>query len=317
MTIEPEQTAPTTEASLDERAAAIASAMTAETAANPEATTETEAKAAEPEATKNERQKRLEALRAVEAEKSAKRQQYREQRERDERIQALQAERDALAAKAKLAESLEATINTEEGFFELAQRSNVSPEKLAAYIREQIADPTRDAVRKAQQAVTPEVEALRTRLAELEARDKAREEQAAKHAVYLAEQEARHTLVSMAAQFSDSAPHAVRYLKNLGQDAFLELAENVGRTVPEGAGAQALFDAIEIQLEQLAAVYNSQTTNSKPTQRPAAAKATPTSLSNRAASARTTVVEEADNSSLSQLDERAARLKMLLGASKD
>lgn len=253
-------------------------------------------------------------MQAREKDRQAKRQQWEQQRQRDEQLQRLQAERDALEQKAKLAESFEKNLSSEEGFFELAQKANVSPEKLASFIRDTLSDPTRAAAHKAQQAVAPEVAKVQAEMAALRARLEQQEQAIAQREAAAAEHAARAQVIAQVAQYEHEAPHTARYLKTFGPEQFLELATSVGRALPEGAGAQALYDAIEIQLEQLAAVYQAAPlAKSKPIHASAGAKATHATVSNRAASQRASVVEEPDISGLQHLDERANRLKKLLG----
>jgi hypothetical protein len=231
--------------------------------------------------------------------------------ERDRLARELEQERQTRAQlEARTKELIDISKLDEASFFDLAQRANVPPQKLGEWLRDAMTNPERLASTVAKKALDPELEAIRRENAEM------REQlQSFISAQRQAEAEAQERAVEQ--QFlgsiqAESAPHAHTFLSKFGPEEFLKIARSAGRTLPPGAGAQALIDTIEEHLESFASAFGAspqtQSNGLAPTpHRPAAAKA-PNTLSNAMARERASVVDESSFDDL-PYEERLARIK--------
>lgn len=196
-------------------------------------------------------------------------------------------------------------------FFQLAEQSKVPPAQLGEWLREAMANPERVAASSARKALDPELEAIRRENAEMRAELQTYIKQQSDARAQAEEAHYEHQLVSSIQP--DVAPHAHTFLAKFGPEEFLKVARSAGRTLSEGAGAQALIDTIEEHLEQFASAFLPAQPVSKapasPSQVRAAAKAN-TTVSNAMAQQRASVVDEDDFADLSY-DERLARLKRI------
>lgn len=207
-------------------------------------------------------------------------------------------ERAALEARAR--SMVDPTALDEAKFLELAEKSKVSPEKLAEFLRMRLEHPERFAAEFAQRAIDPKLSEQEQKLQALQARIDAFE-QAQQQQAQAAEQ-ARQThafLESVAG--SDSL--ASQYLKAEGADQFLRIAERAATMLPDHATQSDLFDQIEELLEtdgravyqQLHAIYGprgpSNGTHTPPNQAPAKPL---TTVTNQIAQERSSVVTEGE-----------------------
>lgn len=193
----------------------------------------------------------------------------------------------------------------EASFFSLAERANIAPSKLGEWLRDAMANPERVATASARKAIDPELEAIRRENAELKSEFQAylaKQEQREKQAE---EQQAEQHILG--AVQSDVAPITHAFLTQYGREEFLKVARSAGRTLPEGAGSQALIDTIEEHLEKLAPLFLPSTPTAPTPHRPAAAKA-PTTVSNAMARERASVVDESSFDDL-PYEERLSRIK--------
>lgn len=236
-------------------------------------------------------------------------------------------ERRATEAEALAAKRIDLDSLDEAAFLALAEKKNISGDRLAAWIREATTNPEKIAQAAALKATTaaydPKFAALEQKLAEqqktIDGYIAAQQEQelSAKEA-----QNIQH-FTSFVGESAERAPLAAKLLEH-DRDEFLAMADVAGHKVPPGAGPEALLDAIEDLLDsdtgargvyaKYAALYGA------PAPTPSTGKASPppraaakaNTISNSLAASRTSVVEEDDFASL-DLDERARRLIKQLG----
>ena len=265
--------------------------------------------ASESDAAATERRKRLDALLAGERERIDA--QARKREHEDWRRKAEEAERRAKEAEERAQSRIDISTLDEAGFFEMAERLNVTPQKLGEFIRKRVENPEALAAQAATRAVDPKLAALEKKLADQQAvidRFMASQEEQAVHAQ---ERGAAAEFNQFTEANAASAPYASSFLKHHGGEEFYKLAKSAAASVPPGSGWQAVLDVIEENLSRMAPIYAPPGANSTgkpaPPNHPAAAKA-PTTVSNTLAQGRATVVdEEADWGSLS-FEERSARL---------
>jgi hypothetical protein len=194
----------------------------------------------------------------------------------------------------------------EAGFFDLAKRLQVSPQKLGEFLREATLHPEVVAAQAAQKALDPRIAAAEERAAKAEQMVQQ----------FIAEQHAREAQAREAAvmnQFVQSitpeeAPHAATFLQAFGPQEFLRVVESAASELPEGAGRQALVDVLEENLERLARAFVPPSSAKQTTPTPIHAAAKATTVSNTLAQTRASVVEDDDWASL-PFEERLARMK--------
>lgn len=245
----------------------------------------------------------------------------RERQHVDQRARLAAADRleRELAAERQRAAELEKRANTyidpskldAATFFQLAEQSKVEPAQLGEWLRNAMANPERVAVSSARKAIDPELEAIRRENAEI--KNELQSYITAQRRAEERAEEARMEQAFVQAVTPDVAPTAHVFLAKFGPEEFLKVARSAGRTLPEGAGQQALIDTIEEHLEQFASAFLPAQPVSKAPASPspvrAAAKAN-TTVSNAMAQQRASVVDEDDFADLSY-DERLARLKRI------
>lgn len=266
---------------------------------------------------------RLAALREKDRERVDHKQRQAEQDKLTRR--AADLERRATDAEAQAAKRVDVDELDEGAFLALAEKKGITGPKLAEWIRKAVDNPEQIAAAAALKATTstydPKFAALEQKLAEQQKTiDSYITAQQQQQISASDEQNVQH-FTSFVTESKETAPLASRLLEH-DRDEFLAMADVAGHNVPEGAGPEALLDAIEDLLDGSArSVYTKyaplfgapasapSTASASPPPR-AAAKAN--TISNSLAASRTSVVEEEDFASLS-LDERAARLIKQLG----
>lgn len=270
------------------------------------------------------RRERLATLTAKDRERVDHKQRQAEQDKLARR--AAEFERRATDAEALAAKRVDLDNLDEASFLALAEKKNISGDRLSAWIRDAATNPEKiaqAAALKAQsEAIDPKFAALERRLAEQDAQIQSYI--AAQQKQQLDAQEAHdiQQFKGFVGHSAERAPLAARLLEH-DEDEFLAMADVAGHSVPPGAGAEALLDAIEDLLDsdggargvytKYAKIFGPQGTPSTDKASPpprAAAKAN--TISNSLAATRTSVVEEDDFASL-DLDERARRLIKQLG----
>lgn len=239
---------------------------------------------------------------------------------------AAEAERRATDAEALASKRIDLDSLDEAAFLALAEKKNITGDRLAAWIREATTNPEKIAQAAALKATTaaydPKFAALEQRLAEQDKQIQGYIAAQQKQQLDAQEQRDIQQFKGFVGESAERAPLAARLLEH-DADEFLAMADIAGHKVPEGAGAEALLDAIEELLDsddgargvytKYAKIYGPQATPSTDKASPpprAAAKAN--TISNSLAATRTSVVEEDDLASL-DLDERARRLIKQLG----
>jgi hypothetical protein len=218
--------------------------------------------------------------------------------------------RRAEEAERMASQRLDVESLTEEQFFTAAERAKVTPQRLGEWLRERMTNPELAAREAAQKAIDPRIAALEAKLAQSEQTIQEFFAQQQAEKTRHAERQAAEEFFAFTRDNAGAAPYSARFLTQHGPNEFYKLAVKAASSVPEGVGPQAILDQIEENLNALASLYGSQeSAPSKATAPPprTAAAAKANTLSNAAASARTSVVEEDDWSSL-DLDERARRL---------
>lgn len=196
------------------------------------------------------------------------------------------------------------------GLMRIAQRMKVDPVKFGASIREFLSDPEAQQTAETKRIVDPVLQEARDMIAALQAeRDSFRAERTNSQKQAEGAQ-AASTFVAFATSNAEQAPLAASYMKHRGADALLDLADQACSGLPQGAGPQAILDAVEDALYEL-----STSLGIKPSSPPRNAKTaisqkpTAQGISNRAASERTEIVDEDARWSRMSVEERAAELK--------
>ncbi len=276
-----------------------------------------EAIEAAPVATVDAAAERKARIAKVRAEEAAKVDRKAKQAEGDRYKSELEKER---AARAELQAIVDQRVDPnsldEAGFFDLAERLKIAPQKLGEFIASRINNPDDAIIEKAKAAVSPEVAALREELAAVKASLAQQAEERAAMQEQQTEAEAERAFVTHITE-SKTAPLTAKFREKAGHEQFMKVVLSAAKTLPPGSGYQALADKVEDQFEQLAALYAAPpeptpTAPSNGKKSPPSAAAKATTLTNALASARTDIVEEEDLSALTY-DQRVARVKKLYG----
>lgn len=264
---------------------------------------------------RDERRARLEALKADErarvderARKSAG----------DELARELEKERQARAELEKRTQQLVDISKLDEAaFFKLAQDVKIPPQKLGEWIRESLANPEAIATQAATKHIDPRLAEMQAKLDSQQALiNEFLEGQRTEREQHQAHQ-ATQGFLTFVSQSSETAPIASQFLAKHGPAEFLKIAETAGASIPEGAGAHALLDAVESFLDgdgrmyaqQLAELYGLiPPSNAQHTPPPKSAAAKAKTVSNADAQERASVVSESELAKLS-FDERLEALK--------
>lgn len=298
-------------ASFEERAAAVF-ANDGEPAGD--AAPEAVAEPAQDEASAK-RAERRKALAEALAQERARVDAVSRQRQADEALKRAEAiERERAALEQQLSSRIDPSSLDEAGFFELAEKLNITPKKLGEWLQTQTMHPERIAAEAAKKQLDPTISKLAKELEETRAQirklESQRQEEAAREAAYARGE----SIVSTVKQSASHSPLANQYLQTYGEDAFLELANSV--YPGEVANwQQHTIDAVEEQLATFMEYANR--LNTKPT--PAAgstptpsiqgkAKQMTTTISNSLAQSRASVVDEDTDWSRLPYEERAKRV---------
>jgi hypothetical protein len=313
-TVEPTEGS-TEDGTLEQRQAALLTSLRSETPdVAPDAPAPAAPAAAPPlaeDAARKERRARLEALSR----------ETREAVDRKERQTASEKlARDLAAAQARAAEAEKraaaaldrAVLKDPIKVMRLMEAEGIHADKVAEAIRESITNPDVVASRAAREAVSPEIQAMRDEIAA--SREQVKQLLATVAQRDAAAEEQRHTeaFVQHAAASATRAPLAAALLKH-DRAEFLQIAEIASRRVHEGAGADALLDALEDVLDsdvrqvaqKYAAIYG--TAQPSPATQTRRGAVQPNTVSNSLAQERGSLVEEEDLAKL-PLEERARRL---------
>jgi hypothetical protein len=318
--------APAATPSLEERIASVNTALDAssETAGDPgEVAVPAAGAPASPAASGDaaaqqraaERRARLDALRSTERERVDTKAQ---QAASDKMARELAAERArAEAAEARAAKMVDVDSIDEAALFALAEKRQISPQRMGEWIRDAMSNPEKQAEAAALKATKtsydPKIAALEARLAAQDEQIQSFLAEQAKAKADAQEQHETRAFLDMVKGSSERAPLAARLLATNEQE-FMQMAEIAAGSVP-GMGPQALLDAVEELLDgdvrqsaqTYAALFGSpsqQPAPSKPTNRAAAMANT---VSNSLAQERASLVEE-ENLARLPIEERAARL---------
>lgn len=209
------------------------------------------------------------------------------EQERQERERARKFSESPEAKRLKELEGIERRLTDPREIFALAQERGLTAGQLAEYLKESIETPEKLEAKRMKAEISTEIEALKAQLEE-ERQQRAALERSREEA------EIAQELIARTASERKVAPYSARYMERVGRDAFIGYAEKVAHTLPEGCGIEALHDAIENNLEQLAVIYGGEGSHSpqtKPIPTHAAAKA-PTTITNALAATRATVGDE-------------------------
>lgn len=261
-----------------------------------------------PEKRAAERRARIEAYKADERQRVDAQQRHRDRDALERRAAEAERERDEIKAKGA---GLDPSTLTEEQFLNLAEKINVSPQKLGELIRERMLNPEAVAARAAVTSVDPKIAALEKKLAAQDAAIRSFLDQQQAQAVHHQEAQAAHEFNSFVTENAASAPYSASFLKIHGGNEFYKLAHSAAASVPPGAGWQAVLDQIEENLSSMAPIYAPQGATAQqrpalPKPNPAAAKAT--TVSNSSAQGRASIVDEEANWASLPFAERSARL---------
>lgn len=208
------------------------------------------------------------------------------EQERQERERARKFSESPEAKRLKELEGLEKRLTDPREIFALAQERGLTAGQLAEYLKESIETPEKLEAKRMKAEITSEIEALKAQLEE-ERQQRAALERSREEA------EVANELIARTAAERKVAPYSARYMERVGREAFIQYAEKVAQVMPEGCGIEALHDAIESNLEQLAVIYGGESspTKTQPIPTHAAAKA-PTTITNALAATRATVGDE-------------------------
>lgn len=258
-----------------------------------------------------ERLKRLDELRASERERVDAQARHRQAAD------ALR-ERDALRAKLEALEQrstaqIDPTKLDEQGFFDLAEKLNVTPQKLGQWLQQRANNPEIIAAQSATKILDPKLSALEQKIAEQNERLQAFEQQRVLERQTAEAIERGTSMVSFAESSAEQAPYSAMFLREHGPEEFLTIANSVYASVPKGAGwEQAVLDQVEDNLAKLFAPLTRQPAQGHPQQRQApssthAAAKAPTTVSNTLAQSRASVVDEERDWSSLPFEERSRR----------
>lgn len=289
-----------------------------------------EAAPAKPEtdAQRAERRKRLDELTAREQAQADARKQAQRLAEVEQQLAAARSEAEALKAR----EWIDPSKVDPASFFDLAKKFKVPPAELGEWIRKQTEDPDRHVVEEAQRIIDPKLSALEAKIAEQQKQIDAYNAQLAQQRQIAEVAAIKNQFVSHVSGVGERAPLTAQLLKEHGPDELWRLADSVAERLPQGAGPDALIDAIEEHLdgpsrayvEKLAKFYGYGTPGS-PAQAAAASttatNSTPPNpktrrsegtVPNSLAQQRASVVDDEEEWAAIPLEERAARLKRAL-----
>jgi len=247
------------------------------------------------------RRARLAELREREAQAAEARQREAALRKREEEFE--QYKRRAEQAEARASQLLDLDGMTLDQFFEVCAQRGWGPQEIAERVRMAQEDPSSVARETAKKTVSSEVEALRAMVAEQAARIDQLQGHAQSAQYQAAEQAAAQELYQTVRAAKD-APLSAAFLEAKGEDRFYKLAISTAARLPDGAGMQAVLDAVEEELADYAPVYSS----TQPSAPKPSATAPADTIHNHQASERSAVHEETDWADLSA-EERAAWFK--------
>lgn len=203
--------------------------------AEKEASPEDEARAA--------RLKRREDLRAAEKARKEKNA-FLEQRRQEESAKRSEADTEATRAELQRLKAIEASLTDPARFFEVAQGVGVDPRQLSAWLEKAANDPASMAAelatKKAREAVSPELEAMR---AEVAAIKRAHEEQI-QQARVAQERAAEAEFVALASRQGEGSAVA-QWHEAFGDQQLIALANNLLPELPEGSTMEDLLDVVE------------------------------------------------------------------------
>lgn len=294
--------------SVDERAHAILTELQAEghdpnatevQEPTPEAEAPAEVKAEAPaEDAAEARMKRINEWRAEQEARVAERSKRKDEEDLRAKIQELEAR---LAAPEQSTQQYD--LSTPEGFFAAAAQAGVDPIKLGEFVSGELSNPSAVAQRAAREAVSP-MEAKLMQMIEaqgqkLTAFEREQQERAQEHQINSA---VRGFSEWVAESHQGSLAH--KLLTKRGFDVFKNaLGQAAGRYgVPESAGPDAYFDAVEHMLnEELSEVRSTFLDDTPSTAKRTAGQAQAkgvTTLTNKVASERSSVVQEDDYADL-------------------
>ncbi len=214
-----------------------------------------------------------------------------------------EAERRAEASK----DHVDPTKLDETSFFALADKLNVTPQKLGEWLRERMTNPEIAAAQAATRVVDPKLSAMQQRLDE---QQRVINDFMSSQAAQQQQAEERHYTEQFHAftrENTATSPYAARFLELHGPEEYARIATAAAGNVPEGAGAQAILDEVEDRLARLAQIYAPQQRAAPIRPNPAAAQA-PTTVSNTLAQTRASVVDEDADWAALPFEERSARL---------
>lgn len=264
-----------------------------------------------------QRAARRKELDAVLAEEAARVDAHARRKQGDEAVRRAQAlERENQDLKQQMAARVDPSSLDEKGFFDLAEKlhdKGVTPKKLGEWLQQRATHPEVIAAQYAKQAVDPMVQELRNQLAEQGQQLTALQQQKAAEQAMQQAYARGESMLGFAQQNTTQAPYAAAFLREHGEQEFLELANGLYAGVPKGPGwEQHVLDAIEDRFAALAKMFQPQSgTNQQrqapPPPNPGAAKPM-TTVSNTLAQTRASVVDEETDWAALPYEERAARL---------
>ncbi|MER3499761.1 MAG: hypothetical protein C4308_14630, partial [Chitinophagaceae bacterium] len=204
------------------------------------------------------------------------------------------------------------TITDAASFFEAAEKLQIPPQDLAAWLMQQ-QDPAKAAEFAAKKTLTP----IEQKLAELEAKQRAWEDyqrQLVEQAQVSQIVEQNHrALANLLESQKAEAPLSAAFMANSPAE-YRRAVESICDGLPPGFTAQDVIDQLEENLSSLAKALQIQAASTPSTAKPspkyAAAKA---NVGNRLASERATTVND-DGEDEGDLEERARKLKARLAA---
>lgn len=202
------------------------------------------------------------------------------------------------------------TITDAASFFQAAEKLQIPPNELAAWLTGQ-QDPAKAAEAAAKRTLSP----VEQKLKELEAKQAQWEQQQAQaaeqHRVNAIVEQNHQLLANHLDSVKSEAPLASAFQAK-SPAKFRRVVESICDGLPPGFTAQDVIDQLEEDLSDLqlnGSSATSPTSTTKPTPKPAAAKA---NVGNRLAAERATTVEDDGDDAEGDLDERARKLKALL-----
>jgi hypothetical protein len=226
------------------------------------------------------------------------------------RAKALEEEKRRLEE--RVAKAVDPDELDEAGFFALAERMKVTPQKLGEWLSQRQTHPEVVAAQYAQKAVDPQIAELKKQIEEQNAKLSAFEQQEKVKQETAAAYQRGESMLSFATANAAQAPFAARFLEAHGAEQFLNMANAVYGSVPKGPGwEQHVLDTIEDNLSELAKIYaprgaSTQQTKAPPLKTNGAAKPM-TTISNTLAASRATVVDEEADWAKLPFEERLKR----------